>query len=96
MKLSIWADGSIEAARIARMATAGGASALLLFPPAPFALGQSPQMALTHFSRIAEASDLSIISSISDGKRPGQFAGQSASAGSPGHIQTRRWRSIVG
>ena len=37
----IWADGSLEAARIARMATAGGASALLVFPPAPFTLGQS-------------------------------------------------------
>src|SRR5580692_80003 len=57
----IWADGSLEAARIARMATAGGASALLVFPPAPFTLGQSPQMALAHFSRIADASDLSII-----------------------------------
>jgi 4-hydroxy-tetrahydrodipicolinate synthase len=29
----IWADGSIEAARIARMATQGGASALLVFRP---------------------------------------------------------------
>ena len=57
----IWADGSLEAARIARMATAGGASALLVFPPAPFTLGQSPQMALAHFTRIAEASDLPII-----------------------------------
>src|SRR6266700_446458 len=57
----VWADGSLEAARIARMASAGGASALLVFPPAPFTLGQSPQMALAHFSRIAEASDLPII-----------------------------------
>src|SRR5438034_7457505 len=57
----IWADGSLEAARIARMASTGGASALLVFPPAPFTLGQSPQMALAHFSRIAEASDLPII-----------------------------------
>jgi 4-hydroxy-tetrahydrodipicolinate synthase len=57
----IWADGSLEAARIARMASAGGAAALLVFPPAPFTLGQSPQMALAHFSRIAEASDLPII-----------------------------------
>src|SRR5205823_972721 len=32
----IWADGSMEAAHIARMAAAGGASALLVFPPAPF------------------------------------------------------------
>jgi 4-hydroxy-tetrahydrodipicolinate synthase len=57
----VWADGSLEAARIARMATAGGASALLVFPPGPFTLGQSPQMALAHFSRIADASDLPII-----------------------------------
>jgi 4-hydroxy-tetrahydrodipicolinate synthase len=57
----IWADGSIEAARIARMATEGGASALLVFPPAPFTLGQSPQMALAHFKRIADATDLPLI-----------------------------------
>ncbi len=57
----IWADGSLEAARIARMATEGGASALLVFPPAPFTKGQSPEMALAHFKRIAEASDLPII-----------------------------------
>ncbi len=43
------------------MATEGGASALLVFPPAPFTLGQSPEMALAHFKRIAEASDLPII-----------------------------------
>src|SRR3954471_16808896 len=57
----IWADGSLEAARIARMAAEGGASALLVFPPAPFTLGQSPEMALAHFKRIADASDLPII-----------------------------------
>jgi 4-hydroxy-tetrahydrodipicolinate synthase len=57
----IWADGSIEAARIARMAEQGGASALLVFPPAPFTLGQSPQMALAHFRRIADATDLPLI-----------------------------------
>ena len=57
----IWADGSIEAARVARMATQAGASALLVFPPAPFALGQSPQMALAHFKRIADATDLPLI-----------------------------------
>jgi len=57
----VWADGSIEAARIARMATEGGASALLVFPPAPFTLGQSPEMALAHFKRIADATDLPII-----------------------------------
>src|SRR5712691_1825915 len=57
----IWADGSLEAARIARMAADGGASALLIFPPAPFTLGQSPEMALAHFKRIADATDLPLI-----------------------------------
>ena len=57
----IWADGSLEAARIARMAEQGGASALLVFPPGPFTLGQSPEMALAHFKRIADATDLPLI-----------------------------------
>jgi 4-hydroxy-tetrahydrodipicolinate synthase len=57
----VWADGSIEAARIAKMAAQGGASALLVFPPAPFTLGQSPAMALAHFKRIADATDLPLI-----------------------------------
>ena len=57
----VWADGSLEAARIARMAADGGASALLVFPPAPFTLSQSPEMALAHFKRIADATDLPII-----------------------------------
>jgi 4-hydroxy-tetrahydrodipicolinate synthase len=57
----IWADGSLEAARIAKMATQRGASALLVFPPAPFTLGQSPQMAITHFKMIADATDLPLI-----------------------------------
>src|SRR5713226_1172564 len=57
----VWADGSIEAARIARMAAEGGASALLIFPPAPLTLGQSPEMALAHFKRIADATDLPLI-----------------------------------
>src|ERR1700751_3667062 len=57
----IWADGGIEAARLARMATQGGPSALLVFPPTPFTLGQSLQMALGHFKRIADATDLPLI-----------------------------------
>jgi 4-hydroxy-tetrahydrodipicolinate synthase len=57
----IWADGSLGAARIARMAAQGGASALLVFPPAPFTLGQSPAMAFAHFKRIADATDLPLI-----------------------------------
>jgi len=57
----IYAEGTIEAAKLARMAQDGGASALLVFPPGPFSLGQRPEMALAHFQRIADASDLPII-----------------------------------
>jgi 4-hydroxy-tetrahydrodipicolinate synthase len=57
----IWADGSLEAARLACMAAQGGASALLVFPPAPFTLGQNAGMALAHFKRIADATDLPLI-----------------------------------
>src|SRR6201999_4240241 len=57
----VWADGSIEAARIAKMAAAGGASALLVFPPAPFTMGQNAEMALAHFKRIADATELPLI-----------------------------------
>jgi 4-hydroxy-tetrahydrodipicolinate synthase len=57
----IWADGSLEAARLARRAAQGGASALLVFPPAPFTLGQNAAMALAHFKRIADATDLPLI-----------------------------------
>jgi 4-hydroxy-tetrahydrodipicolinate synthase len=57
----IWADGSLEAARIAKAAARGGAAALLVFPPAPFALGQTRDMVVAHFSRIADATDLPLI-----------------------------------
>jgi 4-hydroxy-tetrahydrodipicolinate synthase len=57
----IWADGSREAGRIARMAEEGGASALLVFPPAPFTLNQSSAMAVEHFKRIADATSLPLI-----------------------------------
>lgn len=57
----IWADGSLEAARLAKMAAQGGASALLVFPPAPFTLGQNAAMAVAHFKRIADATDLPLI-----------------------------------
>ncbi|HXP29565.1 MAG TPA: dihydrodipicolinate synthase family protein [Stellaceae bacterium] len=57
----VYAEGSLEAARIARMAQDGGAAALLVFPPGPFALGQRPEMAIAHFKRIADASDLPLI-----------------------------------
>jgi 4-hydroxy-tetrahydrodipicolinate synthase len=57
----IYADGSLEAARLAKMAAAGGASALLVFPPAVYTFGQRPEMALAHFKRIADATDLPLI-----------------------------------
>lgn len=57
----IYADGSLEAARIARMATDGGASALLVFPSAIYSFGQRPEMAVEHFKRVAAASDLPLI-----------------------------------
>jgi 4-hydroxy-tetrahydrodipicolinate synthase len=57
----VYADGSLEAARIARRAEAGGASALLVFPPGPFTLGQSADMALAHFKTIANATGLPLI-----------------------------------
>ena len=57
----VYADGSFEAQRIARMATEGGASALLVFPPAIYTLGQRPEMAVEHFQRIAAVTDLPLI-----------------------------------
>ena len=57
----VYAEGSLEAARIAKMAAEGGASALLVFPPGPFTMGQRPEMALEHFRRVAGACDLPII-----------------------------------
>ena len=57
----VYADGSQEAARIAKMAHDGGASALLVFPPGVFTFGQRPEMAVAHFQRIAEVTDLPLI-----------------------------------
>ena len=57
----IYAEGSLEAARLARMAADGGASALLVFPPGPFTMGQRPEMVVEHFRRIADASGLPLI-----------------------------------
>jgi len=57
----IYADGSLEAARLARMAEQGGASALLVFPPAIYGFGQRAEMAVAHFKRIADASSLPLI-----------------------------------
>jgi 4-hydroxy-tetrahydrodipicolinate synthase len=59
----IYADGSLEAARLARMAQRGGASCLLVFPPNPLGLGAQsrPEMVTAHFKTIADASDLPLI-----------------------------------
>ena len=57
----VYADGSLEAARIAKMAEQGGACALLVFPPGIYTFGQRPEMALAHFKRIADATDLPLI-----------------------------------
>ncbi len=57
----VYAEGSLEAARIARMAADGGASSLLVFPPGPLTMGQRPEMVIEHFRRVADAADLPII-----------------------------------
>jgi 4-hydroxy-tetrahydrodipicolinate synthase len=57
----VYADGSLEAARIAKMAEQGGAAALLVFPSAIYAFGQRAEMAVAHFKRIADASGLPLI-----------------------------------
>ena len=59
----VYADGSIEAAKIAKMSEVNGASALLCFPPQSMSMGGHlrPEMALEHFKRIADATDLPLI-----------------------------------
>ena len=57
----VYAEGSLEAARIARMAAEGGAAALLVFPPGPFTMGQRPEMAVEHFRRVSDAAHLPIV-----------------------------------
>ncbi|MBS28912.1 MAG: dihydrodipicolinate synthase family protein [Alphaproteobacteria bacterium] len=60
----VYADGSHEAAKIAKMAEAGGASALLCFPPHSMGMGgirHRPEMAKAHFKTIADATNLPLI-----------------------------------
>lgn len=59
----VYADGSLEAARVAAMAAREGASALLVFPPQSMTMGGQlrPEMAIEHFRRIADATDLPLI-----------------------------------
>ncbi|MBE0615412.1 MAG: dihydrodipicolinate synthase family protein [Burkholderiales bacterium] len=57
----IYSEGPFEAVRLAKMAHAGGASALLVFPTGVYTFGQRPEMAVDYFRRIADASDLPLI-----------------------------------
>lgn len=59
----VFADGSHEAARIAKMSDQAGASALLVFPSSVLMMGgeRRPEMAQAHFEAIAGATDLPLI-----------------------------------
>ncbi|MEM7778328.1 MAG: dihydrodipicolinate synthase family protein [Pseudomonadota bacterium] len=59
----VYADGSHEAARIAKMSTNAGASALLVFPSTVLMMGgeRRPEMAEAHFKAVADATDLPLI-----------------------------------
>ncbi len=57
----IYSEGPFEAARLAKMADAGGASALLVFPTGVYTFGQRPEMAVDYFKRIAGVTDLPLI-----------------------------------
>jgi 4-hydroxy-tetrahydrodipicolinate synthase len=57
----IYSEGPFEAVRLAKMAQAGGASALLVFPTGVYTFGQRPEMAVDYFKRIADVTDLPLI-----------------------------------
>jgi 4-hydroxy-tetrahydrodipicolinate synthase len=59
----VYADGTQEAASLARDAKAAGASGLLVFPPTLFMWGAQlkPDMVVRHFSEVAAATDLPLI-----------------------------------
>jgi 4-hydroxy-tetrahydrodipicolinate synthase len=59
----VYPEGSLEAARVAKMAQRGGASALLVFPPGIFSGGANlrPDIAVNHYRHIAAATDLPLI-----------------------------------
>jgi 4-hydroxy-tetrahydrodipicolinate synthase len=57
----IYADSATEAVKIARMAHAKQASALLVFPSNVFILGSRPEMIIDHYKRIADVTDLPLI-----------------------------------
>ena len=57
----IYSEGPFEAVRLAKMAHAGGASALLVFPSGVYTFGQRAEMAVDYFKRIADVTDLPLI-----------------------------------
>jgi 4-hydroxy-tetrahydrodipicolinate synthase len=59
----VYADGSLQAAQLAKMAEQEGASCMLVFPPQSMTMGGQlrPEMALAHFKCIADATDLPMI-----------------------------------
>jgi 4-hydroxy-tetrahydrodipicolinate synthase len=59
----VYADGTLQAASLARQWATEGASGLLVFPPAPFLAGvqHRPEMVIAHFAGIADAVDISLI-----------------------------------
>jgi 4-hydroxy-tetrahydrodipicolinate synthase len=59
----VYSDGTHEAIELARDAKAAGASGLLIFPPTIFMWGAQvkPDMALRHFSMLADGVDLPLI-----------------------------------
>ena len=61
--VGISTPSSMIAAKLAIMATRGGASALLIFPPESMSLGgqRRPEMAIAHFECIANCTDLPLI-----------------------------------
>ena len=61
--VGISTPSSMSAKQIAIMATSGGDSALLVFPPESMSLGgqQRPEMAIAHFERIALSTNLPLI-----------------------------------
>lgn len=62
----VYADGSIEAAKLAKAWERAGASALLVFPSNVLGMGgfQRPEMAVEHFKYIADATDLPLIAFV--------------------------------
>ena len=62
----VYADGSIEAAKLAKAWERAGASALLVFPSNVLGMGgfHRPEMAVEHFKYIADATDLPLIAFV--------------------------------